>query len=161
MAFDVPKMMDTSEYEALSGKALSEMVTWVVGYVKVDSARIERAVEDTVQYYSKMLTHLFYTRASNKIGRIIDKRMSSGGVKKAELLKKEIRRLPGEFPLLTATWRLEFKDKSAFTLGMSVKTNTSSKGKSFFQFPTTFTDVRFKTGRVAGIVSENDMQNIF
>ena len=161
MAFDVPKKMDTSEYEALSGKALSEMVTWVVGYVTVDSARIERAVEDTVQYYSKMLTHLFYTRASNKIGRIIDKRMSSGGVKNAELLKKEIRRLPGEFPLLTATWRLEFKDKSAFTLGMSVKTNTSSKGKSFFQFPTTFTDVRFKTGRTAGVVSENDMQNIF
>ena len=161
MAFDVPKMMDTSEYEALSGKALSEMVAWVVGYVTVDSARVDRAVEDTVQYYSKMLTHLFYTRASNKIGRIIDKRMSSGGVKNAELLKKDIKRLSGEFPLLTATWRLEFKDRSAFTLGMSVKTNTSSKGKSFFQFPTTFTDVRFKTGRTAGVVSENDMQNIF
>jgi hypothetical protein len=161
MAFDVPKMMDTTEYAELSGKMLSEMVTWIVGYVKVDYVQVERAIENTVQYYSKMLTALFYNRASNKIGRIIDKRMASGGVKKAELLKKDIRRLPGEFPLLTATWRLEFKDKSAFTLGMSVKTNTSSKGKSFFQFPTTFTDVRFKTGRTAGVVSENDMQNIF
>ena len=161
MAFDVPKMMDTTEYAELSGRMLSEMVTWIVGYVKVDYVQVERAIENTVQYYSKMLTALFYNRASNKIGRIIDKRMASGGVKKAELLKKDIRRLPGEFPLLTATWRLEFKDKSAFTLGMSVKTNTSSKGKSFFQFPTTFTDVRFKTGRIAGIVSENDMQNIF
>jgi hypothetical protein len=137
------------------------MVTWIVGYVKVDYVQVERAIENTVQYYSRMLTALFYNRASNKIGRIIDKRMASGGVKKAELLKKDIRRLPGEFPLLTATWRLEFKDKSAFTLGMSVKTNTSSKGKSFFQFPTTFTDVRFKTGRTAAVVSENDMQNIF
>jgi len=161
MAFDVPKMMDTTEYEELSGRRLSEMVTWIVGYVKVDYVQVERAIEYTVQYYSKMLTTLFYNRASNKIGRIIDKRMASGGVKKAELLKKDIRRLPGEFPLLTATWRLEFKDKSAFTLGMSVKTNTSSKGKSFFQFPTTFTDVRFKTGRTAAVVSENDMQNIF
>ena len=161
MAFDVPKMMDTTEYAELSGRMLSEMVTWIVGYVKVDYVQVERAIEYTVQYYSKMLTSLFYNRASNKIGRIIDKRMASGGVKKAELLKKDIRRLPGEFPLLTATWRLEFKDKSAFTLGMSVKTNTSSKGKSFFQFPTTFTDVRFKTGRIAAVVSENDMQNIF
>ena len=161
MAFDVPKMMDTTEYAELSGRMLSEMVTWIVGYVKVDYVQVERAIEYTVQYYSKMLTALFYNRASNKIGRIIDKRMASGGVKKAELLKKDIRRLPGEFPLLTATWRLEFKDKSAFTLGMSVKTNTSSKGKSFFQFPTTFTDVRFKTGRIAAVVSENDMQNIF
>jgi hypothetical protein len=161
MAFDVPKMMDTTEYAELSGRMLSEMVTWIVGYVKVDYVQVERAIEYTVQYYSRMLTSLFYNRASNKIGRIIDKRMASGGVKKAELLKKDIRRLPGEFPLLTATWRLEFKDKSAFTLGMSVKTNTSSKGKSFFQFPTTFTDVRFKTGRTAAVVSENDMQNIF
>jgi hypothetical protein len=31
MAFDVPKMMDTTEYAELSGKMLSEMVTWIVG----------------------------------------------------------------------------------------------------------------------------------
>jgi hypothetical protein len=42
MAFDVPKMMDTSEYEALSGKALSEMVTWVVGVVVCDVAHYEQ-----------------------------------------------------------------------------------------------------------------------
>lgn len=50
-----------------------------------------------------------------------------------------------------------FSDNTRFTVDNKVVVKLSTRGRPFYQFPTTFHDVVFKTGQKAAMVSEEDM----
>jgi hypothetical protein len=57
--------------------------------------------------------------------------------------------------------KVSFADGSEFTVRNKVITNTSSAGKWFYQYPTTFHDVKLADGSKLEAPSEEKMVKVF
>jgi hypothetical protein len=106
----------------------------------------------------KTIEETFLHKNALKLSALLDKK---GDLTSIDVLPGVPVKLHNGIGTLTSIMKVSFADGSEFTVRNKVITNTSSAGKWFYQYPTTFHDVKLADGSKLEAPSEEKMVKVF
>jgi hypothetical protein len=115
-------------------------------------------IDRMAQHECDIIEQHFLTKNIMKLSNLVDKK---GNLKKIVPLPTHPPKLANGVATIEAGYDFLFNDNSQFTVTNKVIVNTSPLGKWFYQYPTTFHDVKLANGERVKSPSEEKMIKVF